>query len=74
MSAPSLEILADVLGLDSMNQPTPLTFPELLERLYHLRYQGKVTFHFVGGVARAVELSQPVQVPLQVGQGGGGAT
>lgn len=58
-----------VEALESMNEPTPPSFPELLERLYQMRFQGSCTLHFAGGIPRAVVLSQPVQIPLDTTQG-----
>lgn len=52
--------------IDVLDTADPLSFPDLLERLYHLRFQGEVTLHFAGGVPRAVVLAQPVSVPLLV--------
>lgn len=63
MSAPATVIDA----LESINQSTPPTFPELLEQLYQLRYTGPLTLNFAGGIPRNVVLSQPVQVPLDTG-------
>lgn len=51
--------LWDVLDLSAVR-----TFPEILARLWQTKFKGSVTFHFVGGLPRAVELSQTVQVPL----------
>lgn len=56
--------LLEALGLDvSISAPSP-TFPQLLEKLWTMKFQGMVTLHFAGGVPRSVVLAQPVNVPL----------
>lgn len=62
MSPPA--IVSVIEAIEGLNQATPPTFPELLERLYQLRYTGQITLNFAGGLPRNVVLSQPVQVPL----------
>lgn len=58
----------DVLDLEALNSSGPLTFPDLLDRLYQGKYTGALTLHFAGGVARAVVLSaDPVKLPLDTG-------
>ena len=51
-------------ALESLNTSAPPTFMDLLNRLYHMRYQGNVVLHFDGGVARAVTLNQPIHITL----------
>lgn len=61
--------LADLLGLESTDSPSLPTFPDLLEKLYQARYQGALTLHFTGGVARAVVLQgEALKLPLDTGQ------
>jgi hypothetical protein len=55
-------LIEDVL--EALDAATAPTFPELLGKLWDLRYQGSVTFHFAGGLPRAVVLQQEAQVPL----------
>lgn len=61
--------LAEVMDALLVNQPTPPTFPELLARLWDIRYSGQLTLHFAGGRPLSVVLSQPIQVPLDSGKG-----
>lgn len=64
--------LLEALGLDvSDGVPTP-TFPQLLEKLWAMKYQGMVTLHFAGGVPRSVVLAQPVNVALDTRRDSGG--
>ncbi len=63
--------LPDALGLETLNQTTPPTFAELLQRLWEAKYQGQVVLHFAGGVPRSVVLSQPVQVDSDTGKRSG---
>ena len=60
-TAPSLHSILDVL-----ETPSALSFADLLERLYNLRYTGEVALHFAGGQPRTVVLSQSVSLPLMV--------
>lgn len=70
-SPPVSSALIDALGLESTDSPSAPTFPELLEKLWAMKYQGMVTLHFAGGVPRSVVLSQPLQIPLDNGKGSG---
>jgi hypothetical protein len=68
-SSPVSPALIDALGLESLDQASAPTFPELLEKLWAMKYQGMVTLHFAGGMPRSVVLSQPVQIGLDTGKG-----
>ena len=50
--------------LESLNLPTRPSFAGFLEHLYRERYSGPVTFHFENGIARVVELTRAVKLPL----------
>lgn len=71
MSSPVSPALIDALGLESTDSPSAPTFPELLEKLWAMKYQGLVTLHFAGGLPRAVVLSQPTQIELDTGRRSG---
>lgn len=64
--------LLDALGLAEADSAPAPTFPQLLEKLWAMKFQGMVTLHFAGGVPRAVVLNQPVQVGLDTRGGSGG--
>ena len=56
--------LLAALGLEHADSaPTP-TFPDLLQRLWAMKFQGMVTLHFAGGVPRSVVLAQPMNIQL----------
>lgn len=69
MSGPPVaQALLDALGVESTDSATPPSFPDLLQKLYAMKFQGMVTLHFAGGVPRSVVLTQPVTLPLDTGK------
>lgn len=50
--------------MEALDQATPITFQDLLTRLWEAKYQGSVLLDFAGGLPRSIVLSQPVRVPL----------
>ncbi len=56
--------LLEALGLDIADMVQTPTFPDLLQKLWAMKYQGMVTLHFAGGLPRSVVLAQPVSIQL----------